>query len=46
MSKEMREQPQAVLATLLDRVGADGAISFDELRISDDELRHVTKVIW
>ena len=44
MSKEMNEQPMAVAATLLDRVDAQGQITFDELRLSDEELRNVNKV--
>jgi glucosamine--fructose-6-phosphate aminotransferase (isomerizing) len=44
MSKEMHEQPQAISATLLDRVDALGQITFDELRLSDDQLRSVDKV--
>jgi glucosamine--fructose-6-phosphate aminotransferase (isomerizing) len=44
MSKEMHEQPEAVAATLLDRVDPDGTIVFDELRVSDDQLRAITKV--
>ena len=44
MSKEMQEQPGAVRATLLDRVNADGHIQFDELRLSDEQLRNVSRV--
>ncbi len=44
MTKEMYEQPNAVAATLLDRVDAAGQITFDELRLSDDDLRRVDKV--
>jgi glucosamine--fructose-6-phosphate aminotransferase (isomerizing) len=45
MSKEIAEQPDAVRATLLDRRRRDGTIVFDELRISDDELRDVKRVV-
>jgi len=44
MSKEMAEQPTALAATLLDRVDAEGQIRFDELRLSDDQLRSVSRV--
>jgi glucosamine--fructose-6-phosphate aminotransferase (isomerizing) len=45
MTKEINEQPHAVRATLLDRRRRDGTIHFDELRISDDELRDVKRVV-
>jgi len=45
MSKEIAEQPDAVRATLLDRRRSDGTIVFDELRISDQELREVKRVV-
>ncbi|MBW4029359.1 MAG: glutamine--fructose-6-phosphate transaminase (isomerizing) [Acidobacteria bacterium] len=45
MSKEIAEQPDAVRATLLDRRRRDGTIAFDELRISDQELREVRRVV-
>ena len=45
MSKEIAEQPDAIRATLLDRRRRDGTISFDELRVSDDELRDVKRVV-
>jgi glucosamine--fructose-6-phosphate aminotransferase (isomerizing) len=45
MSKEISEQPDAIRATLLDRRRRDGTITFDELRISDDELRAVKRVV-
>jgi len=45
MTKEINEQPHAVRATLLDRRRRDGTIYFDELRISDDELRDVKRVV-
>jgi glucosamine--fructose-6-phosphate aminotransferase (isomerizing) len=45
MTKEINEQPDAVRATLLDRRRRDGTITFDELRIPDDELRAVKRVV-
>ena len=45
MSKEIAEQPTAVRSTLLDRRRRDGTIVFDELRISDQELRDVQRVV-
>ncbi len=44
MSKEINEQPHAIRSTLLDRRRSDGTITFDEMRISDDELREVKRV--
>lgn len=44
MSKEMAEQPDALRATLLNRVASNGDITFDEMRVSDERLRRVTKV--
>ncbi|NBV26399.1 MAG: isomerizing glutamine--fructose-6-phosphate transaminase, partial [Actinobacteria bacterium] len=45
MSKEINEQPDAVRATLLDRVDEQGRIKFDELRLTDDQLRDAAKVV-
>jgi glucosamine--fructose-6-phosphate aminotransferase (isomerizing) len=45
MSKEIGEQPDALRSTLLDRRHADGTITFDELRVSDEELRAVRRVV-
>ncbi|MFI5034655.1 MAG: glutamine--fructose-6-phosphate transaminase (isomerizing) [Acidimicrobiales bacterium] len=45
MIKEINEQPDALRATLADRHRADGTISFDELRVSDQELRDVRRVV-
>ena len=45
MSKEIREQPQAIADTLLDRRSAGGSLVLDELRLSPDELRAVDKVV-
>ncbi len=43
MMKEIHEQPTAIRDTLAGRV-IDGRLTLDELRISDDVLREVTKV--
>ncbi|RYZ58979.1 MAG: glutamine--fructose-6-phosphate transaminase (isomerizing), partial [Proteobacteria bacterium] len=45
MAKEIDEQPKAVADTLLGRVGADGRLQLDEMRLSDDELREIDKII-
>ena len=45
MSKEMHEQPRAVADTLLDRLMPDGSLTLDEMRITEDELRDVDKVV-
>jgi glucosamine--fructose-6-phosphate aminotransferase (isomerizing) len=45
MTKEINEQPDAIFATLLDRRRRDGRISFDELRVTDEELRAVKRVV-
>lgn len=45
MSKEISEQPHAIRATLLDRRRRDGTITFDEMRIDDEELREVKRVV-
>ncbi len=45
MTKEINEQPDVLRATLLDRRRNDGTITFDEMGVSDDELRAVTRVV-
>jgi len=45
MAKEIAEQPRAVADTLLGRVGVDGRLMLDEMRLSDSELREVDKVV-
>ncbi|KAB2351791.1 glutamine--fructose-6-phosphate transaminase (isomerizing) [Actinomadura rudentiformis] len=45
MLKEIAEQPRAVADTLLGRIGADGRLTLDEMRITDQELREVDKII-
>jgi glutamine---fructose-6-phosphate transaminase (isomerizing) len=45
MLKEIAEQPQAIADTLLGRIGSDGLLQLDEMRLSDEELREVDKII-
>jgi glutamine---fructose-6-phosphate transaminase (isomerizing) len=45
MLKEIAEQPQAISNTLLGRFGRNGRLQLDEMRLSDDELRDVDKII-
>ena len=45
MLKEIAEQPKAVADTLLGRIGADGRLKIDEMRLPDAELREVDKVV-
>jgi glucosamine--fructose-6-phosphate aminotransferase (isomerizing) len=45
ITKEINEQPDALRDTLMDRRRPDGTITFDELRISDEELRAVKRVV-
>jgi glucosamine--fructose-6-phosphate aminotransferase (isomerizing) len=45
MLKEIAEQPHAIADALLGRMGADGLLALDEMRLSDDELRNVDKII-
>ena len=45
MLKEIAEQPKAVADTLLGRLGPDGRLSLDEMRLADEDIRDVTKVI-
>jgi len=44
MLKEIAEQPRAVADTLLGRL-MDGRLELDEMRLSDDELRSIDKII-
>jgi len=44
MSKEMHEQPKAVADTLLDRLLPDGTLVLDEVRITNEAIREITKV--
>ncbi|GHE39880.1 glutamine--fructose-6-phosphate aminotransferase [isomerizing] [Streptosporangium violaceochromogenes] len=45
MLKEIAEQPRAVADTLLGRVGPEGLLTLDEMRLSDEELRGINKII-
>jgi glutamine---fructose-6-phosphate transaminase (isomerizing) len=45
MLKEIAEQPRAVADTLLGRVGSDGQLALDEMRLPAGELREVDKII-
>jgi glutamine---fructose-6-phosphate transaminase (isomerizing) len=45
MLKEIAEQPHAIADAMLGRVGGDGRLALDEIRLSDDELRDVDKII-
>ena len=45
MLKEIAEQPKAVADTLLGRIGSDGLLSLDQMRLSDDDLREISKVV-
>jgi glutamine---fructose-6-phosphate transaminase (isomerizing) len=46
MLKEIAEQPRAIADSLLGRIGPDGLLVLDEMRLSDDELRDVDKIIF
>ena len=45
MRKEIHEQPRAVADTLLGRRTTEGLLQLDEMRLSDDELRDIDKII-
>ncbi|NUP34097.1 MAG: glutamine--fructose-6-phosphate transaminase (isomerizing) [Streptomycetaceae bacterium] len=45
MLKEIAEQPKAVADTLLGRIGTDGRLHLDEVRIPDQVLREIDKVV-
>ncbi len=45
MRKEIHEQPRAVAESLLGRRTAEGELQLDEMRLDDDELRKVDKII-
>jgi glucosamine--fructose-6-phosphate aminotransferase (isomerizing) len=45
MRKEIFEQPRAIGDALLGRHDLEGRLQLDEVRISDDELREVDKII-
>jgi glucosamine--fructose-6-phosphate aminotransferase (isomerizing) len=45
MLKEIAEQPRAIADTLLGRVGRDGQLMLDEMRLPAAELRDVDKIV-
>ncbi|MEI2766868.1 MAG: glutamine--fructose-6-phosphate transaminase (isomerizing) [Dermatophilaceae bacterium] len=45
MAKEIDEQPLAVANTLLGRTKDDGELVLDELRVSEDSLRAIDKIV-
>ncbi|MFJ7064483.1 glutamine--fructose-6-phosphate transaminase (isomerizing) [Streptomyces sp. NPDC101115] len=45
MLKEIAEQPKAVADTLLGRIGTDGHLRLDEVRIPDAVLREADKIV-
>ncbi len=45
MLKEIAEQPKAVADSLRGRFDADNRLQLDEMRLSDDALRGITKVV-
>ncbi|MGZ8742195.1 MAG: glutamine--fructose-6-phosphate transaminase (isomerizing) [Nocardioides sp.] len=45
MRKEIYEQPRAIADSTLGRHDANGALMLDEIRISEDELREVDKIV-
>ena len=45
MRKEIHEQPKAIADSMLGRHDESGSLQLDEIRISEDELRGVDKII-
>ncbi|MBM3688766.1 MAG: glutamine--fructose-6-phosphate transaminase (isomerizing) [Actinobacteria bacterium] len=45
MLKEIAEQPKAVADALRGRVGRDGRLHLDEVRLSDADLREIDKIV-
>lgn len=45
MRKEIFEQPRALADSLLGRRGTDGLLQLDEMRLSDQDLRDIDKII-
>jgi glucosamine--fructose-6-phosphate aminotransferase (isomerizing) len=45
MRKEIHEQPRAIADSMLGRHDASGALQLDEIRLSEDELRDIDKII-
>ncbi len=44
MLKEMMEQPRALAATLLPRIGADGKIQLDDVRFTDEQIAALHRI--
>jgi glucosamine--fructose-6-phosphate aminotransferase (isomerizing) len=45
MMKEIYEQPKSVADALRGRVGSDGRLHLDEMRLSDSDLREIDKIV-
>ena len=45
MLKEIFEQPKAVADTLLGRIDGEGLLHLDEVRLSDEDLREIDKIV-
>ncbi|MEZ5117311.1 MAG: glutamine--fructose-6-phosphate transaminase (isomerizing) [Candidatus Nanopelagicales bacterium] len=45
MLKEIAEQPKAVADSLRGRIGRDGRLHMDEMRLSDVDLREIDKIV-
>ncbi|WP_068434306.1 glutamine--fructose-6-phosphate transaminase (isomerizing) [Piscicoccus intestinalis] len=45
MEKEIHEQPHAVADTLLGRTDAEGKLTLDEVRISEEDLRNIDRIV-
>jgi glucosamine--fructose-6-phosphate aminotransferase (isomerizing) len=45
MLKEIAEQPKAVADTLLGRLTEDGRLVLDEMRLTDEDLRDIDKIV-
>ncbi len=45
MEKEIHDQPHAVRDTLLGRTDSDGRLVLDELRISEEQLRSIERIV-
>ncbi|HEY3906040.1 MAG TPA: glutamine--fructose-6-phosphate transaminase (isomerizing) [Streptosporangiaceae bacterium] len=45
MTKEIAEQPRAVADAMTGRLNSDGRLILDEIRLSDDELRGIDKIV-
>ena len=45
MMKEIYEQPKSVADALRGRVGSDGRLHLDEMRLSDSDLREIDRIV-